>query len=84
MTYISSLINIVLTIIGILILVWVVFSWTGISPSNSIYRTVYDLTEPLLRPIRNRFGIIGAVDFSPMILMLIIFVLSQILGAVGL
>ena len=52
------------------VLVRIVFSW--ISPhaiTNPLYRVCYELTEPLLRPIRNLFPPSG-LDFSPAILVL--------------
>jgi YggT family protein len=35
---------------------------------NTIDRITRQLTEPMLRPIRNRIGPIGGIDLSPMIL----------------
>lgn len=46
---------------------------------RSIWQTVNALTEPLLRPIRNRMPSLGAVDISPVILLLGIFLLERII-----
>jgi YggT family protein len=53
---------------------------------NQIVRMVDDflgrLTEPLLRPIRNALPHFGAIDISPMVLLLLIVVAEQLLAAV--
>ena len=63
----------------IAIMVRVVFSWIGPSESNFLYRLSYDLTEPVLAPIRNLLPGRGmGIDFSPMIVNLALFMLINI------
>ena len=45
--------NIILTIIELLIFVRVIISWLPISRDNQLIRALYQLTEPILAPIRN-------------------------------
>ena len=47
---------------------------------HAVYNAVYQLTEPLLRPIRNMLPSFGAIDISPIVLLLIIFLLQRIIG----
>ncbi len=35
------------------------------------------LTEPLLRPIRNLLPAMGGIDFSPMVLVLLLYVINM-------
>ena len=71
----------------IVIVVRIVLSWFPMSPGTamaSIYRFVQVLTEPLLGPIRRalppaRMGSMG-FDFSPMILMIGIYIVRGIIG----
>lgn len=74
-------INIVLGIIEYAILGRVILSWFAFAMNNPIIRTlyqlVYQLTEPILAPIRNMIGksSLGKnymFDFSPIIAYLII------------
>jgi YggT family protein len=66
------------------IMVRVVFSWIGPNHSNPIYRISYDLTEPVLAPIRNLLPGRGmGMDFSPMIVTFIIVILLQVLRSVA-
>ena len=50
------------------------FAFNVISPSNDFLRKVYEsinaLLEPLLRPIRNVMPSTGAIDFSPLVLII--------------
>jgi YggT family protein len=46
---------------------------------NMIGRALYQMTEPALRPIRRFMPDLGGVDISPIILVLIIYLLQQII-----
>ncbi|MFT3799882.1 MAG: YggT family protein [Burkholderiaceae bacterium] len=60
--------------IGMLIL-QAVLSW--VNPHAPIAPTINQLTQPFLAPIRKIVPLIGGVDLSPMVLMLIIYVLLE-------
>lgn len=52
-------------------------SWVSPDPSNPIVRFLYRVTEPVLRPVRDRLPIRGiGLDLSPMIVILAIYVLD--------
>ena len=44
-----------------------------------IVRFIYQLTEPLLRPIRNFMPSLGGLDLSPLILLLAVFFLQRVI-----
>ena len=46
---------------------------------NMIGRALYQMTEPVLRPIRRFMPDLGGVDISPIILVLIIYLIQQII-----
>ena len=55
-----------------------IISWVNADPYNPIVRILYDITEPLLSRIRRVVPIMGGgLDFSPMILIMIIFFLRS-------
>ncbi|HOK41810.1 MAG TPA: YggT family protein [bacterium] len=71
-----DLINLILKLIDIysfLLFIRVLLSWFPIDPYNPLYQFLYNITEPILKPLRTiiRFGAVG-IDFSPIIAMLII------------
>jgi len=54
----------------IVILVRVVFSWVSPYPNNSVYRFVYQITEPILGPVRRRLPPVSGMDLSPLVVTL--------------
>lgn len=73
------------------IFIWIlianaIFSWlyafnvinTNNQFVNMIGRALYQMTEPVLRPIRRIMPDLGGVDISPIILILIIYLIQQI------
>lgn len=80
--YVYKIADMVLMILQWLIIIRSILSWFPHSPNNFIIRTIYEVTEPILKPFRSiRIG--GMVDFSPLfaILALILF-RSLILGPI--
>lgn len=62
-----------------------IFSWLYafhiVNPNNGVVRTIghffYALTEPILRPIRRILPNFGAIDISPLVVLLVIFFLQN-------
>ncbi|MGI9401679.1 MAG: YggT family protein [Rhizobiaceae bacterium] len=69
-------------IIASAILSWL-FAFNVVNARNQFVATIanilYQLTEPLLRPIRRIMPNLGAIDISPIILLLGIFLLQRII-----
>ncbi len=70
-----------------LVIASAVFSWLFafniVNPRNQfvgmIGQFLYAVTEPVLRPIRRVVPTLGAVDISPVVLLLIIFLIQRVL-----
>ena len=66
---------------NMLVIIWFIigllFSFNVIGRDNTFFVAVHDaiagLFEPLLRPIRRVLPDTGAIDFSPMVLLLLIY-----------
>ena len=56
----------------------IIFSWTGFDPTNPIYKVIFDITEPILGPIRSIMPRMGMFDLSPMVASLILIFLAQL------
>ena len=69
-----SILKIIKGIFAILdLFVWarVILSWVPHNQYNEITRTVYNVTEPLLRPLRDLIPVSSmSIDISPFILLL--------------
>jgi len=61
-----------------IIVIRALISWVNPDPWNPIVRFLYQVTEPVLRPIRQRLPMTG-IDFSPMIVILVIYFLQWFL-----
>jgi YggT family protein len=55
----------------ILVLVRVAFSWVSTNPNNSVYRFVFQATEPILAPVRRRLPPMSGMDLSPLVVTLL-------------
>lgn len=51
----------------------------GLSYAHPVMRFLYTITEPLLDPIRRRLPYGGPVDFSPLVLLILLWLAEQIL-----
>ncbi len=77
---VAQLINFVLTAYMWIIIGRAVVSWVNADPYNPIVRFLYEATEPLLGRIRKMIPFrMGGLDFSPLILILIIMFLQSFL-----
>jgi YggT family protein len=77
----ADLIDFVLLLYLVLIFVRALLSFISVERSNPIVPLVIQLTEPLLRGIRRRVPAMGALDFSPAIVMLAILLMRVLLVA---
>lgn len=75
-----SLVAMLLWTYFILILVMVVLSWVGQRMRHPIIPLIYQLTEPVLRPIRKFIPPIAGIDLSPLFALIVIRFLLILLG----
>lgn len=71
-------IAVALEIYSFILLARVLVTWFRPDPNNAIIRFLFDVTEPVLRPIRNVLPQTGMMDFSPLVAFLIIMVLQGV------
>ena len=69
---IISLIDLIFQIFAFLILARVLISWVRVDPAHPAVQFLYDVTEPILRPIRDMMPNMGMFDFSPIIALLLL------------
>ena len=78
--FLRNFVQLLVLVLWALVLARVVVSWVDPQGRNTISRQVIALTEPFLAPIRRLLPATGALDLSPLILML---ALSVLIGVVG-
>ena len=78
MEIVRTLLYYVLMTFNLVLLARVLLSWfPNIDRSSRWVQLVFEITEPVLRPIRNLLPQTGMMDFSPLIVFLILSVLMQ-------
>ena len=84
MTVIASFLSLVLWLFVVVTLVRVAFSWLSQYPNNySVYRFAYQVTEPVLAPVRRRLPPVSGMDLSPLVVTVACYFLINALSYVG-
>ncbi len=69
-----------LAILVRVILSWLPMAWVRIDPYHPLVRILYQITDPILDPIR-RFSTFGMIDFSPIVALVLLDIVRRILVA---
>jgi YggT family protein len=76
----AKVLDIVLSIYMWVIIIRALLSWVNPDPYNPIVRTLYMITDPVLNWLRRKLPLFfGGIDFSPMVVILLIIFLRQFL-----
>lgn len=57
----------------------ILLSWMPMDRGNRLVRIIYEITEPILGPIRRVLPALGGLDLSPMIALILIQVAERVL-----
>lgn len=69
-----------LIIFARIIVSWIpLFTQRPLDMSNPLIRFLFDVTEPLLAPIR-RFALVGQIDLSPLVAIFVLIIIREILS----
>lgn len=74
----KMLFRVALQTLFILVLVYAVMSW--LQPGSPVYGLLARLTEPLLAPLRRVIPLVGGVDLSALVLLLVLQIGLMVLG----
>lgn len=81
MKQIFAVLDFLLVLYGFLLVFRALLSWMRLDPyTNPVARILYNLTEPLLEPIRSILPSTGMIDISPWIAFLLIVALRYALS----
>jgi YggT family protein len=78
LTFLIQIIQWVSTLLILLIILSSILSFV-LPPYHQFRQTLDRIIEPMLRPIRQVLPQTGAVDFSPLVLLIIIYLLAALL-----
>jgi len=81
MGFIFMIIFWALQLFNLALLARVLLSWfPDIDRSHPVIQFLFDITEPVLRPVREMLPQTGMIDFSPLLVFLVIQVLLRLLS----
>lgn len=76
--FLVVLVRVAANVLSLLAIASVLLSYF-MSPYHPVRRTIDQIVEPLISPIRNRMPRIGMFDFSPIVLLIVIQLLEFLL-----
>jgi YggT family protein len=80
----AMILDVVLLIYTCIIIAVAIFSWVNPDPLNPLVRILRNITEPVMEKLRPYIPLVGGLDLTPVVLILIIwFIRSGILKVVS-
>lgn len=74
------IINLIFGVYEFLIFIRVILSWVNINPNHPLVRILYNLTDPLLNPLRRLIPPIGGtLDISPAVALILLYIVERVL-----
>ncbi len=78
---VAQMVDLLANLLTILIVIWVIVSWV-LPPYHPLREALDRIVDPMLAPIRRVLPATGPIDFSPMILLILVVLLSRVLVSV--
>lgn len=79
MLFLVNFLDLLLTVLSFAIIGRAIVSWFDPAGRTMVARILTDITEPIVRPIRRVMPQTAMVDFSPLVALLLIYLLQTIL-----
>jgi YggT family protein len=79
MNILLRLVNLAFTLYSLAFIARALLSWFRISYYHPVARFLIRITEPLLAPLRRYIPPVGGLDFTPMVALLILWLVEQLL-----
>jgi len=79
LVFIEAFINVLAQALVLAIFVRVIMSWVPVRLPLGLNDLVWNVTEPVLAPIRRYMPMAGGMDFSPFIALLLIQIITSII-----
>ncbi len=82
MSVLVDLVDIIFTVLNLTILARVLVSWINPNPYHPAMQFLYQITEPILAPIRRYLPQTGMIDFSPLVAIILLQLVHRIVLSV--
>lgn len=83
-TDLYSLISLIINLLSIAVIARALMSWFDPTMRSPVGRFLYDVTEPIMAPIRRYIPSLGSIDISPIVALILLWLLRRVLlGAIA-
>ena len=82
MSFLLRFVDILTNVLMVAILIRAVLSWFPVSRDNPFVEVVYQVTEPLLGPLRRVVPSLGFVDITPLVALLLLQVIQMVVATI--
>ena len=79
MTFLFDFLELLCEVLTLTILVRVILSWFTPQPTNVLFKILYQITEPILAPLRRIIPRVGMFDFTPMVAIILLQLIAYLL-----
>ncbi len=73
---IAGVLHILFSAATVVVIARAVLSWVSPDPYNPLVRIINQLSEPMIYPVRQRLPYFSGIDFSPLVVLLVIYFLN--------
>lgn len=77
--FLANFIDMLFTVLIFAIVGRALLSWFNVGPGNPIGRILYEITEPILAPLRRVIPMIGMLDITPIVAILLLSFMQNLL-----
>jgi YggT family protein len=77
--WLANFISYLFTALIFAIIARALISWFNLSPGNPLVRFLNDVTEPILAPLRRVIPLIGMIDITPLVAILLLEAIQRVL-----
>ena len=79
MTFLFNFLQLLCEVLTLAILLRVILSWFSPKPNNMLAKILYQVTEPILGPLRRIIPRVGMLDFTPLAAIILLRVITFLL-----
>jgi len=77
MSWLYSFIDLLFHALNLAILIRVITSWLNVNPYHPLVSFIYQITDPILVPLRRIIPPLGMIDSTPIIALILLSVVQQ-------
>lgn len=77
--FLITFVNLLFEVLSLAILARVFLSWFQVDPNNQLIQLLYQITEPVLGPLRRVVPPLGMIDITPIVALLVLQVAQRVI-----